>query len=127
MYPITTAAVVALMPLYILLAARVILYRRQNKISLGDGGDIVLARRVRAHANFAEYVPLALFVLFLNEAQQVNAIMLYVVVAFLVLGRYSHAYALSSFTPQMFFRVGGMAGTFTAIILGTVMLATTLL
>eukprot|EP00466_Bigelowiella_natans_P009415 jgi/Bigna1/89993/estExt_fgenesh1_pg.C_600003 len=43
---------------YLVLTARVILYRRENLIGLGDGNNNTMQRRIRAHGNFAEYVPL---------------------------------------------------------------------
>ena len=44
-----------LAPLFIMLAVRVIGVRRTARIALGDGGDDLLRRRIRVHANFAEY------------------------------------------------------------------------
>ena len=51
---------------YLVLGYRVVGLRR-NGISLGDGGDPVMARVIRGHANFAEYVPLALVMLAVLE------------------------------------------------------------
>jgi uncharacterized membrane protein YecN with MAPEG domain len=53
--------------LHVIFTARVGLYRGMNKISLGDGGDKVLLKRIRAHGNFTENVPIALILLLLNE------------------------------------------------------------
>ena len=52
-----------LAPLFILLSARVIGARRSAKVPVGDGGNTVLLRRMRVHANFAEYVPFALLLM----------------------------------------------------------------
>ena len=49
--------------LILVLAGRVIAARWQHKVGLGDGGNTELNRRVRAHANAVEYVPLALILL----------------------------------------------------------------
>ena len=38
-------------------------YRAKHKITLLDGGDPVLARRIRAQGNFVETAPLAVIVL----------------------------------------------------------------
>lgn len=54
----------ALALLFILLSANVIRGRGQHKVALGSGGMPNLERRVRVHANFAEYVP---FTLLLGE------------------------------------------------------------
>ncbi|NNC55212.1 MAG: hypothetical protein HKO07_05785, partial [Pseudomonadales bacterium] len=42
--------------LLLVLSYRVVQIRRQG-IALGDGGDLTLQRRIRAHGNFTEYVP----------------------------------------------------------------------
>lgn len=40
------------------LSLRVSLRRREMNVSVGDGGDKVLQRRIRAHGNFIENAPL---------------------------------------------------------------------
>jgi hypothetical protein len=52
------AAVLAF--IYIVLSARVIQARRSAKVAIGTRGDVRLERKMRVHANFAEYVPFAL-------------------------------------------------------------------
>jgi uncharacterized protein len=49
--------------LVVFLGARVAAWRFRHKIGLGDGGDKELIKRVRAHANATEYLPLALLLL----------------------------------------------------------------
>jgi len=44
----------------LVLAVLVVAGRRKHKITLGDGGNEVFGRAVRAHANAAEYIPAAL-------------------------------------------------------------------
>ena len=51
----------------IVLALRVIGARRSRRVAIGDGADEDLARRIRAHGNFAEYTPLALVLILLLE------------------------------------------------------------
>ena len=58
----TFAAILAI--LYIQLSFRVIKLRRAKRISLGDGGDKSLQAAIRTHANFIEYVPFSLILLF---------------------------------------------------------------
>ena len=43
-----------------ILAILVIVARVRLKVEWGDGGKMSMARAIRAHANFSEYVPLAL-------------------------------------------------------------------
>jgi uncharacterized membrane protein YecN with MAPEG domain len=40
--------------------------RRKFKIALGDGGNKQLLRAIRVHSNFAEYVPLALILIYMR-------------------------------------------------------------
>lgn len=49
--------------LVVFLAVRVAMWRLRHKIRFGDGGDVELIKRVRAHANATEYLPLALLLL----------------------------------------------------------------
>ena len=66
--PITALYAGLLAPLFLLLSVRVIRQRRGAKVAVrGDGGDAMLLRRMRVHANFAEYVPLALLLMALAE------------------------------------------------------------
>ena len=44
----------------LVLAVLVVSGRRKHKITLGDGGNEVFSRSVRAHANAAEYIPAGL-------------------------------------------------------------------
>lgn len=102
------------------LSARVIVYRRSHKISLGDTGDKALLKRMRAHSNFTEYAPFGLILLVLIELSGAPAIAVHVLGVMLVTGRAVHAYGFSS-TPQvMRMRVGGMMLTMSTIVLSSV-------
>ena len=59
------AAVLAL--LFLLLSAYAIVLRRRHAVALGDGDVGALQAAIRSHANFAEYVPLALLLMFFLE------------------------------------------------------------
>lgn len=84
--------------------------------SLGDGGDPVMLRRIRAHANFAEYVPLVLVLMGFLEISGVAAWGLHLMGAALLLGRLLHGYALA-FTAQFAFgRTAGIALTFASLL-----------
>jgi uncharacterized protein len=62
--PLVTLATTALLALLAsVLAVRVIVKRVKLKVEWGDGGQTEMAQAVRAHANFAELVPMALFAL----------------------------------------------------------------
>lgn len=96
MMPRVTAFYAALLALLMLvLAARVVFYRRSARIGIGDGGDKALALRVRVHANFAENIPLALVLLLVLELLATAPLWLHVFGIALVLGRVLHAAGLS--------------------------------
>lgn len=101
--------------LYLPLAANVIRIRRADRISLGDGGNALLERRIRAHGNFAEYVPIALILIGLAEAGGGAIPLIHGLSIALVIGRAMHAFALSSLTLRLRARVGGMILTLTVI------------
>ena len=112
---ITTAFAGLLGLIYIVLAVNVIRTRRASDVSLGHNGDKLLERRIRAHGNFAEYVPIALLLMAFPEAGGASIFLIYVLGIALVVGRLMHAFALSSLTLHPVARVGGMALTLTVI------------
>jgi uncharacterized membrane protein YecN with MAPEG domain len=91
-------------PLYAALAAvilsvlslRIIGVRRSRRVAIGDGADEELARRIRAHGNFAEYTPLALVLILLLELGGAPAWQLHLIGAALILGRIVHAWSLTA-------------------------------
>jgi len=97
---------------FLVLSVRVIRARGSGGVSLGDGGDTTLLRRLRAHANFAEYVPLALLLMAMLELGCTSIDVLHALGIALLVARLLHGYAFS-FTPQFKFgRVGGTLLTF---------------
>jgi uncharacterized membrane protein YecN with MAPEG domain len=103
--PITAIFAGLLTLLYVVLTVRVVGARRGQRVSLGDGGNIDLTRRIRAHANFAEYTPLALLMMALAENLKATPLLLWAIGVLLVIGRLSHAYAISvpmkTFAPRV--------------------------
>jgi len=81
--------------LFIGLSINIIRLRLQNKTGIGDGGHKVLAKAVRVHGNFAEYIPMALLMLGIYEVNGANPIMLHIFGAALFIGRIFHAIGLS--------------------------------
>ncbi|SLN14783.1 Inner membrane protein YecN [Pseudoruegeria aquimaris] len=86
--------------LYLVLCARVILYRRANLISLGDKGDKNLLKRMRVQSNCAEYAPLGLILLLLLEAGAAAPWLLNLLGLMLLSGRVLHAIGMGR-TPQI--------------------------
>jgi hypothetical protein len=76
--------------LHVIFTLRVGLYRASNKISLGDGGDKVLLKRMRAHGNFTENVPIGLLLLLLNELNGLSEKYLILLGSLFLLARITH-------------------------------------
>ncbi len=114
--PITALYAGLLALLFFVLAIRVIGVRRGVRIALGDGGDVGLLRRIRVHANFAEYVPLTLLLLGLAETLKTDARVLHGLGMLLIVARLVHAAGVSQTKEWFALRVSGMAGTFTVLI-----------
>ena len=115
MMTITAFYAALLAALFLLLSIRVIGWRRVHRVELGDGDNRELLRRMRVHANFAEYVPFTLLLMALAESMAPPRPLLHLVGLILVAGRILHAYGLSQ-TPQILrYRVWGMSLTFTAL------------
>lgn len=93
--------------------------RRKNKIALGDGGNRQLLRAIRVHSNFAEYVPLALLLLYMAETNGAPLYLMHFMGIFLLIGRVSHAWGVSQENENFKFRVYGMIGTFNALIVSS--------
>ncbi len=92
---IVTAGLLALLLLF--LSAYVIAGRVKFKVDAGDGGNAALRQRIRAQANFVEYVPLALILLLLVEKESIGPRWLAVAMgATLVVARLWHAQGLLS-------------------------------
>lgn len=81
--------------LFVLLSFRVSKHRLAGHVSLGDGNNPDLSQAIRAHGNFAEYVPLALILIGLAETQGAAANLLHVLGGGLLLGRIGHAWGIS--------------------------------
>lgn len=81
--------------LFILLSYGVSKHRLAGHISLGDGDKPELAQAIRAHGNFAEYVPLALILIGLAEVQGAATGLLHGLGGGLLLGRIAHAWGMS--------------------------------
>ncbi|MGV6840421.1 MAG: MAPEG family protein [Planktomarina sp.] len=101
--------------IYGVLTYRVIIYRRTHLISLGDDGNKSLMKRMRAHSNFVETVPLAMILIMLLELSNAPAVLIHGLCIALVIGRALHAYGFSASPPILTLRVAGMAITLITI------------
>ena len=114
--PVTLAAAAAAALVNIWLSARVVTARRPLKISVGDGGDDVVLRRMRAHANFAENMPIFLILLAALEiAGGDRTIVVPAAIAF-VIARIAHGIGMDGGSVARL-RMLGMMTTTIAILL----------
>lgn len=102
--------------LIILLAIRVISKRGKARVGIGDGGDKELAKRMRAHANATETLPIGLILLLVLEWNQTMPLILHVFGIVLLLGRLLHAYGISNSAGASKGRIVGMVLTITSLI-----------
>ncbi len=119
--PITAFYASLLAFLFLLLSARVIAQRRAARVEIGVGESAELLRRSRVHANFAEYVPIAVLLLALAESMKAPSVFLHALGLALVAGRFLHAYALSQTPHILRLRVIGMWLTLATIGLAAIL------
>ncbi|TPG51783.1 MAPEG family protein [Sphingomonas glacialis] len=109
---LVTAGAAAILNLW--LAMRTGAIRRQTKISVGDGGNEALIRRMRAHANFIESAPFIVILIALIEFTTGTSLWLWVASALFLLARVAHPLGMDGV------RIGREAGTLVtfALLLG---------
>ena len=105
---------------FVVLSVRVVNVRRRG-ISFGDNGDVKITRLVRAQANFAEYVPLALLLMGFLEASRYSIYLLHGLGIALLVARLFHGFALSFGWQIRFGRVAGAALTFAVLLIEAVL------
>jgi uncharacterized membrane protein YecN with MAPEG domain len=121
--PFAAAAYAALFGLVsTVLTARVIMNRVRSGIQAGDGGDASLARAIRAHANFAEQVPLALLLLLLVDGLGVAAPIVHALGATLVIARLGNAIGLTRSLGPTAPRQAGAALTLLVIVCASLLI-----
>lgn len=85
---LTIAAAAALINIWLMI--RCGQARRSAKVSIGDGGNDLLIRRMRAHANFIENTPIVLILVGALEATGGSSTWLWIIGIVYTLGRLLH-------------------------------------
>ncbi len=106
--------------LFIFLSYRVIIVRRGQRISLGDGESSDMAYRIRAQANCAEYVPIGLILLAMAEIQGAPFWVVHLLGLMLLTGRLIHGWALSQRPQNLKGRTYGMMLTLMMLMLSSI-------
>ena len=103
--PIALSAAGAAAIINLWLAIRVGQVRTKEKVSIGDGGNENVIRRMRAHANFTEFTPFILILIALIELATGTSTWLWIISSLFLVGRLLHAFGMDGFMP------GRMIGT----------------
>lgn len=114
--------IAVLIVLGIALTWRVVMVRHAAQVSLGDGQNPELLKRIRAHGNFAEHAPWIALPLLVLPFIGASEIFIHIIGATGVTGRILHAIAVSKGNAMLRFRAAGMIMTFAAQGLGALFL-----
>ena len=108
--------------LHVFFTLRVGDYRFKSKISLGDDGDRELLKRIRAHGNFIENVPIALFLILLNDLDGAEDNTLMLMGSILLASRLTHYLTIVTIRLPWILRPLSMLGTLGTILAASLML-----
>lgn len=120
--PVTLTAAAAAATLAIWLSIRVGQVRGSEKVSIGDGGNDKVIRRMRAHANFVENTPIVLILIAAIEMTGKGGNWLAYAAGIYMLGRIAHGLGMDDGR----FGKGRMIGTLITMLtlLGLAVVAT---
>jgi len=107
--------------LVIILAYKVVVFRRTKKVGLGDNGDTQGQLVIRTHANAVEYLPLLLILMGIYEINGGNHLVLYVFGVLSFIGIIWHAFGLSKSAGVSSGRFYGTALTWLTIVVFAVL------
>jgi uncharacterized protein len=123
--PLLTATYLAILALlYAGLSLQVVRLRRKNRIAFGDGGNISLRSAIRAHAHFAEYVPIIVLMVAMLEMSGLAATPVHILMGALLIARFLHLFGIYAKPGTLQFGIGRMGGM---IITSLVMIACAML
>jgi len=117
--PITPIFVALFTLMLLFLSVAVIRQRLQKQVSLGSDGHRGLEIAIRTHANFVEYVPMCLLLMWSIEQLTQNSHLVLILGEVLLLVRIAHVIGMRY--PKKFFRLRqiGILGTFAVMIVGS--------
>jgi uncharacterized protein len=118
-WPSITGGYLALLALvYAALAVNVVRLRRQNRAAFGDAGNPGLRSAIRAHAHFAEYVPIIALMMAMLEMSGLPAWRVHLLMGALLVSRLLHPFGMYAKPGTFAFRIGRVAGvTLTLLVL----------
>jgi uncharacterized membrane protein YecN with MAPEG domain len=104
--PITLTMAGATTLINLWLAFRVGQVRTREKVMMGDGGNMAVIARMRAHANFTEYTPFFLILLGLIEYAWGTSGWLWGAGILYIVARIAHAFGMDRPAPNAFRMIG---------------------
>lgn len=107
---LTFGYLVAFAGIYSILALIVVFLRTRHNVPYGDGGNELLLRAVRAHGNFAEWVPFCMLLVGALEVLGQPAAHVHALLATLLAARVLHPVALFSKLGSLPYYVGRIGG-----------------
>jgi len=110
--------------LYVVLGVQVSRLRRGKHVLFGDGDHRELRSAIRAHANFAEYVPIIVLLVALLEMSGTPAMLIHLLMGALLVGRLLHPLGMYVGPRTLQFqicRVGGISLTVLVLVAAAVM------
>ena len=114
--PTITACYLAVLALlYVALSLQVIRLRLMNRAAFGDSGNAALRSAIRAHAHFAEYVPITTLMVGFLEASGASALRVHVLMGALVVARLLHPLGMYAAPNTWQFRIGRTGGVIITI------------
>jgi uncharacterized membrane protein YecN with MAPEG domain len=125
-YPTLTSIYAGLLGLvFLALSAWVVMARTKGGVLIGTGADSDLERRVRSHANFAEYVPFVIVLVGLVEAAGGRPFVIHAMLLPLLLARVAHPFGMTApanSVRQFACRGGAMLVTWLVLLVASVLL-----
>ena len=110
---ITLSYLAVLGLIYAALAIAVVYLRTQRQTPYGDGGDATLMHAIRAHGNFAEWVPLITMIVAGLEMSGASETYIHGLMGTLVAARLLHAIGLYAAVGTVVYFVGRVSGALT--------------
>jgi len=116
--PTITASYLAVLALlYVALSLQVIRLRLMNRAAFGDSGNVALRSAIRAHAHFAEYVPITTLMIAFLEAAGASTLRVHLLMGALVVARMLHPIGMYAAPKTWRFRIGRTGGVTITIVL----------
>ncbi len=109
---------IPLVALFLVLSWRVIAERRGQRFAYGDNDSLKVQAKIRAQANWSEYVPITLLMMVMAELQGASTGLVHVTGVTLLVGRILHGYGMSYVPKQFIYRQIGMLLTLIALVFG---------